>query len=63
MKLALLLYPTLLLALPCAAQSPQETNTTKAPQWAAPELGRAVVVRDGRTGVALSFEALLDALA
>lgn len=41
----------------------QGADHSKTPQWAAPELDRAVVVLDGRTGERLSFEALLDALA
>jgi len=62
MSLALCLA-TVLLPLPCPEQPQEEAVAESRPPWAAPELERAVVVRDGHTGEALTFAQLLDVLA
>ena len=63
MNLVLLLSTALLPSLPCATSFAQEAPADSPRPWAAPDLNRAVAVRDGRTGEALTFSALLDTLA
>ena len=53
----------ILFSFPICATPPQEAIADSRPRWAAPELDRAVAVRDGRTGKPLTFTELLDVLA
>jgi len=63
MKPLLALAFALLASPPCLAQAPQDSRPTGPRPWDAPDLARAISVLDGRTGEALTFAALLDALA
>ncbi|MBI3720906.1 MAG: hypothetical protein HY248_00005, partial [Fimbriimonas ginsengisoli] len=58
----LALGPLLLLLASCTTPRTGAGLEPRA-KWAAPPLERAVCVRDGRTGQALSFDAFLDRLA
>ena len=57
------LVPSVLLSVSCATVSRSGNSVEQVVEWAAPPLDRAVSVRHGRTGEALSFSAFLDALA
>ncbi len=52
-----------LLPVSCATVSRSGGGAEQVAEWSAPPLDRAVSVRHGRTGEALSFHAFLDALA
>jgi uncharacterized iron-regulated protein len=54
----------LLFCCACASSpAPKGAGFHQAPAWAAPELERAIAVRNARTGAALSWDQLLDDLA
>lgn len=53
-----------LVAAAALAQDPAaDRQQPRRPQWSAPELSRAVSVRDGRTGQHVALDSMLDALA
>ncbi|MCP3918854.1 MAG: hypothetical protein GY711_25175 [bacterium] len=58
-----LLPPRTLLAVVVLAAVSPALGAQERQRWSAPELDRAIAVRDGRSGEALTFPALLDALA
>ncbi|MCZ6654444.1 MAG: ChaN family lipoprotein [Planctomycetota bacterium] len=63
MSRLLVVVPLFLLSVSCATVSRSGRGVKHVADWSAPPLHRAVSVRHGRTGEALSFGAFLDALA
>lgn len=63
MQLRFLTIAVLLLPASCVTPSHHARAPHRIPRWSAPPLDEAVSVRDGRTGVRMTFDTFLDAVA